>query len=282
MNLRELLENAHLDALGLLDPEDRPRFISALAAAPASVKAHIRDEQARLATHNGLMPDVQPSPLLRERIVSEVAARMLEAQLGQTLDQNLDDAPTTGRGDLYHLRKASRVSWLWRAGSVGLAGVCAVLGIAFINVLSLNADMRAKIAESGLPKEVTVALGSDRINDTLFDAATRRDIFAPPTLAAPVTPPFAGFASLLHNQDWDDAILSCKDFPQAAPGTTYRVVILDAQGNELEHLADLGEGGIKGIHSIKLPNVKVKPGVTLAIVTGTKAQHQLLLKTTLA
>ncbi len=292
MNLRELLEQSHLDALGMLDPEDRVKFQRGFDAAAPAVRSQIRDEQERMATRNGIDSEnysAIASVGLRGRVITLVRGMMLDTQIAQSseaggsvvtrsegfISGHLDVASDAER-DVYDLKKAVGVSWLWRAGSIGLAGVCAVLAVSFANVLSLNSDMKGKIAESGLPKQVTVALGSDRINDTLFNTGTTRDVFVP------IDAKFAGLASLLHNSDWDDAVLSSKDLPELVDGGVYRVVVLDASGNQMERLAEIGKGGEKGIHSIKLSKTAVRPGTTLAIVATSQGVSEVVLKVTLA
>ena len=66
MTLKDLLEHAHLDALGLLDERDKAAFEAALATAPAGVRAQVRSEQARWATMETLLPDAEPPAELRD------------------------------------------------------------------------------------------------------------------------------------------------------------------------------------------------------------------------
>jgi hypothetical protein len=60
MTIQQLLENAHLDALGMLDADEQTQFNKAFASAPPAIRAQIRGEQARVADMGDLLPDVTP------------------------------------------------------------------------------------------------------------------------------------------------------------------------------------------------------------------------------
>ena len=53
MTWQEMIENAHLDALGLLDEQDRERFDSAFLKLPADLKTQLRAEQDRRGGSGG-------------------------------------------------------------------------------------------------------------------------------------------------------------------------------------------------------------------------------------
>ncbi len=255
MNLQQLLEQAHLDALGMLDPEDRGAFNKAFATAPPAVREAVREEQSRMAMMaQGFLPMASGGDALRQRVIADISARMLAAEAGELLDES--DIPQE-----FEMRGSHRVSRMWRAGAIGLLGVCAVLGAAFVNVLDLNTDMKSKLADSGLPKQVMVGLGADRTNETLFDARTSRDHFVT------VKAGFTGVASVLHNAEWKDAVVSYKDLPVVSEGVTYALVLLGADGKPTQRLADLGSGGSKGVTSVMIASGVARPGSTLAIVT---------------
>jgi hypothetical protein len=57
MTAYELIEMAVLDALGILDEEERASFERAFAAAAPGLQAQVRAEQARLVDLVDLLPD---------------------------------------------------------------------------------------------------------------------------------------------------------------------------------------------------------------------------------
>ena len=72
MTTHELLELASLDAMGLLDPEEREAFELAFRAAAPALQAQIRREQLRLSYIDGILPVVEPPPGLRARVMAKV------------------------------------------------------------------------------------------------------------------------------------------------------------------------------------------------------------------
>src|ERR1041384_7158321 len=117
MTLQELLEHAHLDALGQLDEREQAAFEAAFAVAPPAIRAQVRAEQARWAPMEELLPQVEPSPDLRGRGRSAVTGE--------------------GRGELT-VRPSRRVAPAWRAASIGLMTAMVVLGSAFVYVYQTN------------------------------------------------------------------------------------------------------------------------------------------------
>src|SRR4051812_3134371 len=114
MSLQELLEHAHLDALGQLDEREQAAFEAAFMVAPPSVKAQIRREQERWAPMEHLLPQVEPSPELRNRVLAAVTAAMV----------------AQGAGEL-SIRPSARVASAWRTASLGLMTAVLVMGAAF-------------------------------------------------------------------------------------------------------------------------------------------------------
>ncbi|MCX5691882.1 MAG: hypothetical protein NTV94_19170 [Planctomycetota bacterium] len=253
MKLQHLLENAHLDALGMLDADEQSQFNKAFASAPPAVRAQIRGEQARVADMGDLLPDVTPSPQLRDRVLAAISAEMLAESAGSTQGS-----------DLYDLRAPSRVSRKWRTAAVGLIGACGVLAVAFINVLAINTQIKKTMAVNDLPKEVTRGLGSEHTVDVLFSQASRRDFFE---VVDDSSGAIAGVASVLHNPAWDHAVVAFKDLPQLA-GKEYHLVTVDHDGQISEEIASIGSGNDKNIGTVNVGSRFVKNGARLAIVVA--------------
>ena len=252
MKIQQLLENAHLDALGMLDASEQAEFQHALASAPDAVRRHIREEQARVADISHLLPDVAPSPQLRERVLAAVAAQ-ISAQL-------LAEAAAEQKPDLYEMRRPERVSRRWRAATVAMIGACGVLTIAFVNVLTINSQIKQSMAVLDLPREVTIGLGSEHTVDVLFGDSTRRDRFRAVGDAG-------GAVSLLHDSSWDSGLLSYKGLVDRA-GSEYRLVVLDAQGRIIERVATLDSSDDKQIRTLRIEGRFLMEGTRLAVVSA--------------
>jgi hypothetical protein len=139
MKLQELLENANLAALGLLDAEEQHAFDKALAAAQPAVRRHVLAEQERWSGGGALLPDVQPPASLRDRVLDAVHANIMDAELESTAS-SLDFAELSA-GQVGGVRKVA--PW-WRAGAIALAAACVVLSASFLYVVRSNDDSSSR------------------------------------------------------------------------------------------------------------------------------------------
>ncbi len=257
MNVQQLLEHAHLDALGMLESQEQVDFRLALAEAPARIREMVRREQARACDINAILPDVAPTADLRARVLAAIAAEIsVNAAAAQA-----DEADDAG---LYELRSPTGVSRRWRTAAVALVGACGVLGVALANVVAINTQIKGSMTVTDLPKEVMMGLGSDRINDVLFGGASQRHHFV-------AAGDFAGVASVLHSREWGEGVLAFKDLPEQA-GNDYRLVTLDASGAVVEEIASLGDGGDKAIRTVRVASRHLDSGSRLAIVSAPRGR----------
>lgn len=261
MNVQQLLEHAHLDALGMLEPHEQAEFHRELAASPSQVREMVRREQARAADINAILPDVTPSPELRARVLSAIAA---EIALGGLAGSSHPGDAEEAANDLYRFRPQAVVSRRWRTAAVALVGACGVLGVALANVVAINTQINRSMVVTDLPKEVMLGLGSDRINDVLFGGTSRRDHFV-------AVAGFGGMASVLHSPGWDEGVVAFKDLPEST-GNDYRLVTLDAKGAVAEELASLGAGGDKVIRTVRVAARHLDSGSRLAIVSAPRGR----------
>lgn len=122
MTTHELLELASLDALGLLDDDERAEFERGFQAAPPALQAQIRREQARLARAEDLLPDIDAPASLRARVLARVrdAIQTVGARRG---------------GRLIPMMLPSRgVSPIWRAAAIGSMAAAIVFGFATLRI----------------------------------------------------------------------------------------------------------------------------------------------------
>lgn len=159
MNVQQLLEHAHLDALGMLEPQEQAEFRLALAESPIRVREMVRREQERACDIGAILPDVAVSPELRSRVLAAIAAEIAAsaASLRDGPDVEVGRGGTTG-SDLYEFRPPSGVSRRWRTTAVALVGACGVLAVALANVVAINAQIKGSMVVTDLSKEVMLGL----------------------------------------------------------------------------------------------------------------------------
>lgn len=238
MTLKDLLEHAHLDALGLLDERDKAAFEAALATAPAGVRAQVRSEQARWATMETLLPDAEPPAELRERVLDAVHEAILERS-GQALA----------------LSGVKRVSPWWRVGAISMLAAAAVLGFAFVSVYTSYQSVTRDNGVFGERMLSVIGTGTET-RDIFYNPSTVHRVFE--NVAAGE---FNGQAALYSNPDWPSAKIVCS-LP-AKEGLVYRVVLLDAQGNVADELIEAASGVNTAVNIGR----RVAPGSRIAIAS---------------
>jgi len=256
MNLQTLLENAHLEALGLLDEQERAAFDAAFAASPPAIQAHVRDEQSRWASLDFLLPSLEVPSHMRALVLDRIRAEIIAA------DAAAASIVSGGKSDPYEMQSSKRVTPMWRAGSIGLLGVVGVLSAAFLNVLSINSQMRTGMTDLGAPREILSALDDqDRINDVLFDERTSLTVFNK------VSVDFIGQASIRTNPDWTTATVNVQNLPELATGESYRLVIIDDSDKVMTELAEFGAGK-KSRTTASVDSAQLRSGARLAIIAA--------------
>ncbi|MEO0512487.1 MAG: hypothetical protein AAF108_06270 [Planctomycetota bacterium] len=143
MNYQELLQNAALDVLGVLDPDESDRFAKAFDNASPGVRARIRLEQTRLADFDELLPDVRPPADMRAKVIARVnaeagrpaAATSVIPELAPDLHSDLDIAsfrsvvagvdPAAGPAGRSVIGRIG-VTPIWRAAAIALGAATIV------------------------------------------------------------------------------------------------------------------------------------------------------------
>jgi hypothetical protein len=133
MNTQNLLEQASLDALGLLDEQERTAFETGFRAAPPAVQAQIRREQARFASSDVFLPRVDTPAGLKFRVLTAVRDAI----------QSFNRVETARRAE--HTPFLRSLMWnstpLWRAACIGFATATVVLGVFFTVMSTRVKDM---------------------------------------------------------------------------------------------------------------------------------------------
>jgi hypothetical protein len=252
MTLQQLLENAHLDALGQLDEEEQAAFEAAFAMAPPAVQAQIRAEQARIASMDHLLPQVEPPPYLREKVLNAVSAAMLTESAGQTE---------------FDMRSARRVHTAWRATALGLLTACVVLTVAFVNVYTTNQAINTQVEGDAVSAAFLKTFERKHLQDVLYSPNTQRVLFEA------ADPSFTGRASVWVSPDWENARMFAQ-LP-ALTGQTYEVVVLDANDKPVRTLTSFLADGTAQVLSL----AKLAPRTKIALVSGTQTGPRTILMT---
>lgn len=221
MSTQELIELALLDAMALLDDDERASFDAAFRAAAPAVQAQVRREQTRLANIEKLLPEVTAPAGLRAAVIEAVRRAM--------------SAPAQG-GIIPALMPSRRVTPLWRAASVGLATAAVILIVVVLQLKADFADLERRITADSQLGEIAGRFGSQYVRDVLFDADTRRVVFTSQA------PEFKGQASVFVNADWKSAKFFCSALATPA-GRTYKLAVLDDQGTVVDVLAEFTSSG---------------------------------------
>lgn len=229
LDLHDLVELSVLDAMGLLDEEERVRFELAFRAAPPPVQAQVRREQARLSRIESLLPDVSPPPHMRAAVVDAVR-REIEASRSQDLDHAQALPMLRSRG----------VSPLWRAAAVGLLAASVTFGVVTFRVVRLYEQTADQVRGNQLVSLVGDRFGDAYVRDVLFSRDTARLVFTRSGEAA------AGDAALFVNPEWRSAKFFCNAMT-APDGRQLRLAIIDEKGNVVRELRRFtSQGGVEG------------------------------------
>jgi hypothetical protein len=212
MNTHELLEMASLDALGLLDPEERESFERSFRAADPAVQAQIRREQLRFSSVDDMLPQVAPPLGLKARVI----AAMRDAMQNMA-GRRHEAAPP--------LQLSSGISRFWRVGAIGAMAATIVIGVYALQVANENSgltDARQGILMSEhWQKEFGHRFEANFLNPSTHFVSFHPAVDAPDAKGARAT--------LMFDPSKKTAQLVVQDLPSAGD---YEVVVVDAQGNQ--------------------------------------------------
>jgi hypothetical protein len=266
MTVRELLENAHLDALGLLDDDERAAFERAFRSAPASVRAQIRDEQSRWARMESCLPRTEPGEDLRERVLAAIRSEIdlesaSEALVGLTPAELGDDAPISGEVESIRRRK---VPAFWQGAAVAMFCVALVLGGAFAVLLRDYTNITQQSRQTAwMERGVSVFRNGDTLRDVLLD---------PSSQLSQMTSSIAGCSgSVWTNPNWEGFAFVVTDGLRAPEGTSFRVIAISEDGTTTTTLAEKIEAN-GSLQRFELNLNGVAPGTKLAIVPVVNGQ----------
>jgi hypothetical protein len=220
MNAHELLETANLDAMGLLDPEEREAFERALRAAPPALQAQVRREQLRLASMDDLLPRAELPIGLKARVMAAVREAMQQVARRES--------PAGVAGVIGTLRPATGVHRLWRTGAIAAMAACLTLGFVSLQIRASVSEME-QVARNSVVSSYMQAEFGRQFASAFFSADTRFVKFTPEA-AADAGPGRASKATLLFDPSTRTARLFCMDLPVGE--REFEVVVVDRNGNQ--------------------------------------------------
>lgn len=239
MTTQELVESTVLYGLGFLDDQEQARYEAAILDAHPDVRAAVRAEAARMADLGDLLPNDEPSPELRDMVVAAVRAGIRESEVERRIASEAAAPAIAGRITRQRpaqpsLPRAKRVSPVWRAATIGLTAATIVLTVVSANIRNTYnfANEGARVAQ------LYDFAGAEFVDDTLFDANTRRVV-----LTAASAETANAEASVFYNPDWASARLFVKNLRPQAGDKPYRLVVLDADGNIVREVAEIRPTG---------------------------------------
>jgi anti-sigma-K factor RskA len=235
MNTHELIEYTMLHALGLLEDGERQAYEAAFDAAPTSVQKRVREEARRMADLGDLIPEVEPNTELRDVVLAAVRAAIREDENELRIAQeNAAGSPVVGRIDPStaspsrvtsqpRLSKSPRVNRLWRVAGIGFAAASIAMGAVMINIQQTLQEAN----RNGFVNSFYDEIGARYLDDTIFNENTQRVILVSTDASN------TSRASVIHNPDWDSALLVVKNLANEQ-NRPLRLVVLDENDNIVE------------------------------------------------
>ncbi len=260
MTHRELLENALLDVLSMLDDDERAAFNEAFEVAPPHLQAQVRREQTRFAKMESLLPDVSPPASLRARVIEAVRVAIAGRQIIEAESAlRLHDPDAISRlPAMAHRRKVAAV---WRAAAFGCAAAAIVLGVYTARLQGLLGDIRSQ--EDMLVSEMREKFGPEYLSAALIDNATQRITLTGSGAAVQSD----AKAAVWYNPDWRTAKLFGINLPVTSE-SKYKLVIVDENDQPVSVLAEFTFTG--GMLNEEIPITVSLDGERLAIVSGSE------------
>ncbi|MBY0262247.1 MAG: hypothetical protein K2Q20_07870 [Phycisphaerales bacterium] len=229
MNAHELIEMANLDAMGLLDPEEREAFERAFRAAPPALQAQIRREQLRLSTMDDLLPQAELPVGLKARVMAAVREAMQQVA-GRRVASSGDVAGVIGQ-----LRPPTGVNRLWRTAAIASVAAALAMGFVSLQFRSSIDEMRQVARNSEVSQYLQSEFGR-QFAPRFFSPNTRFVKFTQ-AAAIPAADATAGVvagrpskATLLLDPSSGTGQLFCLDLPSGE--REFEVVVIDREGNE--------------------------------------------------
>lgn len=270
MTTHELLENALLDALGLLDDDERASFDAAFRAAPSAIQAQIRREQTRIIEAEiGQLPEVEPSVTLRAAVLEAVR----NARLGHTPRQHQQAEPVPASYQIRH-KKLKPVT-VWRAAALAFAAASVVFGWSTFHMFGEHTRLAAAQRDDALFEALAEQFGRQFVIDAMVDADTQRHVFRTVSTEQTVA---AARAAVWRHPSWPTSRFFCVSLPPTAPGTTYRLAVLDENDKPIRDVLRFEFAGQLVNRELRL-DISIENPVLGVVSTTDQGEDQILMIT---
>lgn len=248
---RELIELAQLDALGLLDEQERQAFERAFARAPGAIQQLVRDSQLRATELSSLLPDVQPPATLRQRVLDAVAG----AIAGESAQPEV-----TGRL-MPAIARASGVAPFWRAAAIGSVAAALLFGVVTVKLYSDIQRVNDVVHANAVADRFMAEFGR-RFETAFYSDKTEFVQFSPASNGA------AGMAVMLVDQEGESAQFFAKDLPQVEGG--YTLALIGPDGQVVRTIARIEPASSRIVN--QFAGLKIAPGQSVALRTAVAEQ----------
>lgn len=243
MTTKELLELAALDALGLLDRYEAAIYTRSFHDAPVPVQDEITRLQAEVVADERLVPDEEPNPALRERVLKAVADAIAreEARLAPLATIGRRRAAETGAGRS-PFAAGSTSGQFWRAASFVLAGAWLVM-LYFFSQGFQSSNQLTRAVFNYDTGQLQLLLG-DRAKDFLLDDSGKITLTA--------TDEESDVRACLYVDDTSNEILILHEGLPRADDGAYVLQVLRKDGMMEQILAFGSNGAFNGVKAANL------------------------------
>lgn len=266
MKTHELLEQAHLDALGLLDDAEQKAFEAAFASAPKAVQQQVRAEQTRWATTHANFSGATPPASLRSKVVDRVMSEVHATSESRGVLATLSAPSLQDRSALV----GNRVSPMWRAFALGFAAAAMVAIVGVMWVVSAHRQIEDTLSNDARMAQLIATFGS-QTEQIAFDPRMERLLFdhTPNAKQGKLGPQ----AALFMAKGATEGRLVFKDLALSAVGKTQvRVLLLDASGEIAGEVKSFESDGARGFTDIPLAGAKAGMKLAVALTTSATAE----------
>ena len=254
-NNRDLIELAQLDALGLLDEQERAAFEKSFKAAPASIQLLVRESQSRASEIDAWLPDAKAPASLRQRVLAAVSAAVRSESRQPEVAGRLTPA----------IARSTSVAPYWRAAAIGSMAAALLFGVVTLKLYGDFQSMNNTVQANKLADEWLKEFGP-RFEHALYSSKTEFVQFAPAAAGS------RGSAVMLMDAEAESAQFFAKDLPQIDGG--YTLALLDPSGNVVRTVARIDSASSRSIN--QFAGIKVTPGESFVLKAA--AQNQAVLQ----
>jgi hypothetical protein len=231
MTRDELLESAAADAFGMLDDYEAALYTRSLHHAPATVQNEVLQRQAELVSDMSLMPNVEPHPDLKQRVLDAVAEAV------QSESAHLAPLATIGRSRVVDPMPArfafGAPSQFWRAAAFVLCAGVIVLAYFFADARNWGNQVATLALSNNTDAQLEQLIGPT-FKNYLFDATARRAVLASTSGDSTL------HAIVYTRENSDLAFLVIEGLPSQASPYTLQITHSDGHVDSLKNFASTG------------------------------------------